>query len=259
MVHPHAGGEHALPNSVSVLRDGPSPRGWGALVLALGAGHKDRTIPTRVGSTAPGTRQQSESADHPHAGGEHRSQVFHARAAVGPSPRGWGAPNQTDILIHIDRTIPTRVGSTESHVEVVGMVSDHPHAGGEHQQTARWKRATNGPSPRGWGAPGRAEKHGSTCRTIPTRVGSTLTEIVGEYRERDHPHAGGEHHQGRIMQTVAIGPSPRGWGARLKRVRSFPRLRTIPTRVGSTTPRLRPQQAYSDHPHAGGEHVIRPP
>ena len=56
-------------------RGGPSPRGWGAPLDGLASRRRKRTIPTRVGSTARARSNRSLPADHPHAGGEHASEV----------------------------------------------------------------------------------------------------------------------------------------------------------------------------------------
>ncbi len=49
--HPHAGGENQSAFEAKVIKDGPSPRGWGELRAPRASRGSRRTIPTRVGRT----------------------------------------------------------------------------------------------------------------------------------------------------------------------------------------------------------------
>ena len=191
--HPHAGGEHRSSAQVCMIKAGPSPRGWGALFPHRQRQPRNRTIPTRVGSTAHTWTGARNTADHPHAGGEHRRGRRGGRAVVGPSPRGWGALFIGARALAPTRTIPTRVGSTKVAIAHLCTRADHPHAGGEHARSEHVMRAARGPSPRGWGAPEGGGRVGGTIRTIPTRVGSTEFHASTLCASADHPHAGGEH------------------------------------------------------------------
>ena len=72
-------------------------------------------------------------------------------------------------------------------------------------------------------------------RTIPTRVGSTAAGWQHKLGYPDHPHAGGEHRDEWLFEMHGCGPSPRGWGALPPICGQWRALRTIPTRVGSTS------------------------
>jgi hypothetical protein len=191
--HPHAGGEHTPIIHERRFHLGPSPRGWGARGTAPLPRRTFRTIPTRVGSTPFASQVDPNSADHPHAGGEHESRKIASGDASGPSPRGWGAPAHSGSARRQKRTIPTRVGSTARLRGSRCRSWDHPHAGGEHLCRSPRRTRRRGPSPRGWGAPG----EGPPPRTISS----------------DHPHAGGEHARPGQDPGRVFGPSPRGWGA----------------------------------------------
>ena len=193
-----------------------------------------RTIPTRVGSTSPARTTRNNRADHPHAGGEHRSARLRWRLARGPSPRGWGARDRPDRASEVRRTIPTRVGSTARDRHRARNLADHPHAGGEHRRALAPITGRAGPSPRGWGAPRSIYSIQCPSRTIPTRVGSTTLDADSRSFIPDHPHAGGEHRQQPPQPSYSRGPSPRGWGAPFHLRLRCPCGRTIPTRVGST-------------------------
>ncbi len=110
-----------------------------------------------------------------------------------------------------------------------------------------------GPSPRGWGerVPG-ISKNGVN-RTIPTRVGRTPPVCRTRFRTPDHPHAGGENANDKARFSASGGPSPRGWGELPPESIESQKARTIPTRVGRTSPAPRPNRESADHPHAGGE------
>src|ERR1039458_5038577 len=89
-----------------------------------------------------------------------------------------------------------------------------------------------GGSPRGWGARPAKRFHIAGVRTIPTRVGSTLSNRTDGSSITDHPHAGGEHSIASPKILTVCGPSPRGWGAPIARPANGHQCRTIPTRVG---------------------------
>ena len=134
------------------------------------------------------------------------------------------------------RTIPTRVGSTERRAISSPRPPDHPHAGGEHFVGVTTRSSPDGPSPRGWGAPSRMPRLALLPRTMPTRVGSTPPRNSAPWPTADHPHAGGEHIRASVVDLMKGGPSPRGWGARPQDAEIIRDTRTIPTRVGSTSP-----------------------
>ncbi len=89
-----------------------------------------------------------------------------------------------------------------------------------------------------------------------------------------HPHACGEYEEGGVHTNVASGPSPRVWGILVVWIRHRAGLRSIPTRVGNTSPlsyslrrprsiptpvgnTVGPAQSLSltaVHPHACGEY-----
>ena len=95
-------------------------------------------------------------------------------------------------------------------------------------------------------------------RTIPTRVGRTTFFPDTASQRADHPHAGGENHQPAVESFVQFGPSPRGWGEQFHLGLAVRDLRTIPTRVGRTSPPPHSACLASDHPHAGGENPVMP-
>ena len=130
--HPHAGGEHLWSVRKLAFVYGPSPRGWGAPPHIPLSRRRFRTIPTRVGSTPPRAPRLADTADHPHAGGEHPVRRADEIKGAGPSPRGWGALVEAARPVSSPRTIPTRVGSTLLRRYLVRLRADHPHAGGEH-------------------------------------------------------------------------------------------------------------------------------
>ena len=134
---------------------------------------------------------------------------------------------------------------------------DHPHAGGENLRQIIFSRPLNGPSPRGWGEHASYICFAACPRTIPTRVGRTPPQTPARHVVTDHPHAGGENHSIALSATAHAGPSPRGWGERGGVTRGVVLLRTIPTRVGRTMVGLGLFHGWTDHPHAGGENLVR--
>src|SRR5690606_6395984 len=93
-----------------------------------------------------------------------------------------------------------------------------------------------GPSPRVWG---KRRLHRPPCpgrRSIPTRVGKTLT-VSG-------------------TGSDFAGPSPRVWGKRPTKKCQRPTSRSIPTRVGKTEVSSTPTARRAVHPHACGENAL---
>ena len=235
---------------------GPSPRGWGKHAQDRWPLMKPRTIPTRVGKTTVPSKPPQKKADHPHAGGENYHQDVDSKPVHGPSPRGWGkqhVPNQQRGGL---RTIPTRVGKTRVTNSPVTTTTDHPHAGGENVAEKLVPEDDDGPSPRGWGKLIRHRHRLQRLRTIPTRVGKTISSTVEFAGSADHPHAGGENVIPGGQSYSIIGPSPRGWGKRELDNAGKLAERTIPTRVGKTLSLRQSQPAWADHPHAGGENSL---
>src|SRR5208337_552199 len=115
--HPHARGE----NPCSTLRAfhpyGPSPRTQSPQATADHPHEHNprrlrRTIPTRVGITAPPRSTTGSMSDHPHARGDYPAQCKSIATINGPSPRAWGLHANIASLTVDSRTIPTRVGIT---------------------------------------------------------------------------------------------------------------------------------------------------
>ncbi len=193
-----------------------------------------RTIPTRVGRTRCTVMHRRAESDHPHAGGENTLDQLFPWWDRGPSPRGWGELSASCIVYMFNRTIPTRVGRTRWTSCSPGGIADHPHAGGENRLAKIGVDRNRGPSPRGWGERTGIQGAQILGRTIPTRVGRTLSAGVRVCRGADHPHAGGENPLTRRQHWHPHGPSPRGWGELNKCFRALKEQRTIPTRVGRT-------------------------
>ena len=76
---------------------------------------------------------------------------------------------------HDYETIPTRVGRTLNGTVANALPSDHPHAGGENSCAIFARCDCGGPSPRGWGEQVGQLFRRPVRRTIPTRVGRTLS------------------------------------------------------------------------------------
>ncbi len=196
--------------SVAKAGGGPSPRGWGEQWHDRQRHRPRRTIPTRVGRTAPSGRASSSATDHPHAGGENATALALAVHAAGPSPRGWGEPPTARRSVSRRRTIPTRVGRTKLSLRYCAPFADHPHAGGENSSGSSDGRPQYGPSPRGWGELEPEADVLAGVRTIPTRVGRTNAFSLSAKLRTDHPHAGGENRLENPDRRHGYGPPHAG-------------------------------------------------
>ena len=152
---------------------GPSPREWGKLWLSIRLQRRRRTIPTRVGKTTNLALFICLKTDHPHASGENIRFSNLSQPQRGPSPREWGKQTRLCLQTTFHRTIPTRVGKTNSLQRHQPTASDHPHASGENSQSPSCSSIHSGPSPREWGKLLSKEACYLASRTIPTRVGKT--------------------------------------------------------------------------------------
>ncbi len=226
---------------------------WGELRVTIADKHVRRTIPTRVGRTESLRRNQPSAPDHPHACGENSFASSSASCSFGPSPRVWGEHDGYLPLVDSLRTIPTRVGRTCGIRFWLAFTSDHPHACGENANRNVNRLCYCGPSPRVWGEPRLHLLKFYFRRTIPTRVGRTCATHAPHLPASDHPHACGENHRLVAEEILRYGPSPRVWGERKAFLYYWFLPRTIPTRVGRTSPSLPILSKSSDHPHACGE------
>ena len=161
---------------------------------------------------------------------------------------GVGAYREKSI-----RTIPTRVGRTGITYVDATVNADHPHARGKNSTVEEQFGVVHGPSPRAWGERLLGGEAAGACRTIPTRVGRTHSAIRYSPIPTDHPHARGENADPTSGCPLEFGPSPRAWGELLGGGIDGVRTRTIPTRVGRTTPQIGQTGTVTDHPHARGE------
>ena len=75
-VHPHACGEHIFIISIIAAKLGSSPRLWGTQLSPSSREIPIRFIPTPVGNTPATHTPRFSSAVHPHACGEHSSQIY---------------------------------------------------------------------------------------------------------------------------------------------------------------------------------------
>jgi len=150
-VHPHACGEHWTNPENGGYCTGSSPRMWGTQALPSGQLRRLRFIPTHVGNTQfPGIVRKRHSV-HPHACGEHFTDIPPVTLLYGSSPRMWGTPLAHGIPNRVGRFIPTHVGNTFDRTTVETCTPVHPHACGEHHSVSFVHDYSSGSSPRMWG------------------------------------------------------------------------------------------------------------
>ena len=235
-VHPHARGERACIWTPMLGLTGSSPRPWGTHVVAVGAQHRGRFIPTPVGNAASARTSSPASTVHPHARGERQFCIVLAALLYGSSPRPWGTlePMDTDELR--ERFIPTPVGNAWRGKTTPTPWPVHPHARGERRSAAQLLFPARGSSPRPWGT--RCEDAGDdhAVRFIPTPVGNAALL--------------------RIEQTALLGSSPRPWGTPCPRQPPSYQPRFIPTPVGNASASPSAPAPRPVHPHARGERAL---
>src|SRR6266511_1616751 len=108
--------------------------------------------------------------------------------------------------------------------------------------------------PRAWGALHLAVQDGSDERLTPTGVGSTCRRRAASRPRAAHPHARGEHCNGRPIVSIVYGSPPRAWGARRIWLEKLVGDGLTPTGVGSTAGPAAGLRGIAAHPHGRGEH-----
>ncbi len=111
-VHPHARGEHEIPQKSMIQIRGSSPRPWGTPDTARPIRAECRFIPTPVGNTGTARPAFDRRSVHPHARGEHHVSVDEVADSRGSSPRPWGTRSVDIEQANNGRFIPTPVGNT---------------------------------------------------------------------------------------------------------------------------------------------------
>ena len=170
--HPHACGDKSIDTPATFVVRGSSPRVWGQASHGAWRSRSSLIIPTRMGTSCPCVRAGCARRDHPHAYGDKHAEVNQKFGSKGSSPRVWGQAVRQAQSCHMNRIIPTRMGT-------------------RHQwQYERRNKA--GSSPRVWGQVLDKSKHRSLVRIIPTRMGTRLSERLRCEGFGDHPHAYGD-------------------------------------------------------------------
>ena len=130
---------------------------------------------------------------------------------------------------------------------------DHPHAYGDKPSSNRSVVREKGSSPRVWGQEAPLLVCNDNIRIIPTRMGTSSSEMYGYGSLEDHPHAYGDKNQVQRNGLQYIGSSPRVWGQVFKTISKRSNSRIIPTRMGTSKNRSNENSQRQDHPHAYGD------
>ncbi len=210
--HPHAYGDKTASTYGRKAEKGSSPRVWGQERLQVLRFVLWRIIPTRMGTRMVYAYFALYTWDHPHAYGDKRVLKITQCRLEGSSPRVWGQAFITIFAAQPTRIIPTRMG-TSSYLYLLPIgLKDHPHAYGDKPSTRNAHDATDGSSPRVWGQVGKSRSEWENLRIIPTRMGTSRSDLRKQKRKRDHPHAYGDKFIMTLSPIFRLGSSPRVWG-----------------------------------------------
>jgi len=132
MPHPHMRGEYFHTSHPGMCAAGSSPRAWGILRARRQIYCIFRFIPTCVGNTVPGNRDERLDPVHPHVRGEYASMLMPSMSLVGSSPRAWGIQSPRIWTVGQERFIPTCVGNTVTAAPAGDAFPVHPHVRGEY-------------------------------------------------------------------------------------------------------------------------------
>ena len=112
--HPHACGDKPILTEKNTRLAGSSPRVWGQANWSDQRLREIRIIPTRVGTRLTASATTSADKDHPHACGDKIVDINAEVFQLGSSPRVWGQGYGLREGSHLQRIIPTRVGTSAS-------------------------------------------------------------------------------------------------------------------------------------------------
>ncbi len=238
---------------------GSSPRVWGIRDIHLRDADLFRFIPTCVGNTYPTIDNRCVLAVHPHVCGEYRWRATWWSMSTGSSPRVWGIPVEGDMVVNVNRFIPTCVGNTNHWVTFLRVTFRFIPTCVGNTCAARWVSV-------------------AVRRFIPTCVGNTLylfTRISNA--AGSSPRVWGILPRSSWSSPRIAGSSPRVWGIRIHDLADLVAERFIPTCVGNTfagfisglgatgsSPRVwgirpyrsPPTTSAAVHPHVCGEYYI---
>ena len=99
---------------------------------------------------------------------------------------------QMTVESSVARIIPTRVGTRIPNYSITTLLQDHPHACGDKIDKNTVYIGQMGSSPRVWGQAYAVKKAKRMLRIIPTRVGTSVCNVVPSSLQEDHPHACGD-------------------------------------------------------------------
>ena len=167
----------------------------------------------------------------------------------------WGQRERRCPARGPDRSTPTRVGTTTERRKLHPINRVHPHACGDNSPALFWLGRRIGPPPRVWGQPASGNGRLAVGRSTPTRVGTTKRLCQHIAGLLVHPHACGDNSSPNSASSPADGPPPRVWGQLLDFCRVGEKLRSTPTRVGTTYQARAATSAIAVHPHACGDNI----
>jgi len=129
----------------------------------------------------------------------------------------------------------------------------HPHARGDEFSVSAFVLFHPGPPPRAWGRGLRGHVPRPPPRSTPTRVGTSIVGCCAKGLCAVHPHARGDESTGGPALLRESGPPPRAWGRDSPTPELPSRIRSTPTRVGTSRCRGNTSPSSAVHPHARGD------
>ena len=140
------------------------------------------------------------------------------------------------------------MGTSLSTTSKSPLGGDHPHAYGDKLLKYYCMLLYLGSSPRVWGQAFIYLLIVFFGRIIPTRMGTSYTNLYIAQQIQDHPHAYGDKHCNDKGMAKRIGSSPRVWGQ--GDVINMPKYkyRIIPTRMGTRLKKSRKIAVLQNQP-----------
>jgi len=232
-VHPRVCGERAPVRTVTVRKDGSSPRVRGTHLFSFVLHIVLRFIPACAGNASVHESLHSAKTVHPRVCGERTLGQCGEIVPAGSSPRVRGTPHDCPPQCAAWRFIPACAGNALDPATPPKTPTVHPRVCGERGRRAIEDAKEGGSSPRVRGTPYRVDLFQGYFRFIPACAGNADQSFRIVDLSLVHPRVCGERGLRTSFDLVLVGSSPRVRGTHCKYWGKLLAVRFIPACAGN--------------------------
>ncbi len=236
---PHACGDGPPSADFRQLAAQSSPRLWGWPATDHQRNARLVEFPTPVGMARSSSSGVGFRAGVPHACGDGPNALKLKELAAVSSPRLWGWPEKSPLLLSFFPEFPTPVGMARPRSPRGTPRPGVPHACGDGPPNVASHVWALRSSPRLWGWPGPRGPHRNPLGEFPTPVGMARRRTRPPYTDSRVPHACGDGPPRPTLNFTSCRSSPRLWGWPGLDDRLVHVVAEFPTPVGMARRRVR--------------------